>query len=176
MLYSISLVIIYPIVRSLYFLTSFFQFSLPPLTSGNHKSGLFFYEFICFVSFVCLKYYGSPWYTMQWFNISVHYKMITKISLVIICHYTKILHHYWQYTPPCTFHPCDSFILLLEVCPSWFPSSFSLISLTASPHLFVLCICECFCSTMFAYLYCFLDSTYKWNHMLCVFLSLIYLS
>ena len=48
--------------------------------------------------------------------------MIT--SLVTICHPTKILHYYRLYSPHCTFHPFDSFILNLK---------FVLLNL---PHLF----------------------------------------
>ena len=34
--------------------------------------------------------------------------MITVISLVRICHYTKILYRYWLYSPHCVFHSFDS--------------------------------------------------------------------
>ena len=44
-----SLVLIYLIIGSLYLLIAFVQFPLsPPPGSGNHKSDLFFYEFVCF--------------------------------------------------------------------------------------------------------------------------------
>ena len=36
-------------------------------------------------------------------NISTHFKMITRISLVTICHHAKILHNYWLYSHPITF-------------------------------------------------------------------------
>lgn len=44
MLYTIALVLIYLITGNLYLLTTFLQFPLS--TSGNHKSDLFFYEFV----------------------------------------------------------------------------------------------------------------------------------
>ena len=48
MLYITSLVLVYPITASLYLSTTFIQFSLPlTLASGNHKSDLFFYKFVC---------------------------------------------------------------------------------------------------------------------------------
>ena len=48
MLYITSLVLVYPITASLYLSTTFIQFSLPlTLASGNHKSALFFYKFVC---------------------------------------------------------------------------------------------------------------------------------
>ena len=53
--------------------------------------------------------------TAEWFNNLRHYKMLT-ISLVTICHCSKIWHYYWLYSPCCTFHPPDPFIFYLEVC------------------------------------------------------------
>ena len=54
-------------------------------------------------------------------KISIHFKMITMITLVTICHYTKISHN-WLYSPHCTFHTHDSLILEPKVCTSEFPS------------------------------------------------------
>ena len=36
--------------------------------------------------------------------------MITTISLVTICHYTKLLQYYWLYSLCCTLHPLTYFI------------------------------------------------------------------
>lgn len=36
--------------------------------------------------------------------------MISIISLVNICHHTKLLWHYWLYSICCTLYPCDYFI------------------------------------------------------------------
>ena len=57
MLYTTSLVLIditYLTAVSLYLLTAFFHFPLaaPFPTSGDHKSDLFFYEFVKFLSIV----------------------------------------------------------------------------------------------------------------------------
>ena len=42
----------YLITGSLYFLTAFIQFPLPPCPAfGNHKSDLFFYDFVCLFVF-----------------------------------------------------------------------------------------------------------------------------
>ena len=47
MWHMISLLLIYFIIRRLYLLTTFIQFPLPPTSSpGNHRSNLFFCEFI----------------------------------------------------------------------------------------------------------------------------------
>ena len=50
MLYTTSLVLTYLVTGSLYLLTTFLLFPLPPPpASDNHKSDLFFYEFGFFV-------------------------------------------------------------------------------------------------------------------------------
>ena len=47
-LYITSLLLTYLITASLHLLSAFIQFSiLLPSASGNHKSDLFFYEFVC---------------------------------------------------------------------------------------------------------------------------------
>ena len=46
----IFLVLTYLITRSLYLLTTFLQYSFPPPSaSGNRKSDLFLYGFVCFL-------------------------------------------------------------------------------------------------------------------------------
>ena len=45
-------------------------------------------------------------------------KRITMVSLDNNCHHTKISHGCWLYSPHCTFHTHDSFILQMEVCTS----------------------------------------------------------
>ena len=48
-LYITALVLVYLITGSIYLLTTFFQFPLPPRTaSSNHKTNLFFCEFVGF--------------------------------------------------------------------------------------------------------------------------------
>ena len=48
--------------------------------------------------------------------------MITKISLVMVYHHTKISHSYLLYSPQCAFHIYDSFILKVEFYTSSSPS------------------------------------------------------
>ena len=121
MLYVTSLALIYFLTVSLYLLTAFIQFTLHPHTpnSGKHKSDLFCYDFVTFWSIIDLQHYVSYYCTTQWFYISIHIKMFTMIGLVTICHHKNILHSYWLYSPHCTFHTHDSFILQLEVCTFW---------------------------------------------------------
>ena len=57
-------------------------------------------------------------------DFSIHYKMITTISLVTICHQTKIL-HYYDYVPH-TVH----FIPMTHLFCNWKDVPFNL------PHLF----------------------------------------
>ena len=64
-----------------------------------HKriTDFFFSAFICF-----WKYYWPTtlyyfWWVIQWFNISLHYKMITMYLVTIYAH-TKILSYYWLYS------------------------------------------------------------------------------
>ena len=103
MLYVISLVHIYLLTGSLYLLITFIQFPLPlPLASGNNNWSVFL-QVVCFWNRIDLQHYVSSWYTIQWFAISMHFKMMT-ISLIVICHLTKILHNYWLYSPHCTSH------------------------------------------------------------------------
>ena len=53
--------------------------------------------------------------------------MITTISLVTICHHTKLLWYYSWYSPCYTFYPRYLFILSLEVCICPSPPPVSLI-------------------------------------------------
>ena len=77
-------------IPSIYFitLTTFTQFplSLPP-ACDNHEFDLLFYDLV----YLCLKYNWPAgfYYTAQWFDISVCFKMITKVSLITICHQHK---------------------------------------------------------------------------------------
>ena len=109
MLYIIFLVLIYLITASLSFLTTIIQFPFHPSpTSGNHKSDLS-YEFVFLFVFKVLLTNNTMLFLgaqCNWFDISMHYEMITTISLLTICHCTKISHYYWLYwlfSPRCTF-------------------------------------------------------------------------
>ena len=75
----------------------------PHLASNNNKSHLFFCKFACCWSIIYLQHYVDSWYTTQWVNISIRFKMITMISM-LSCHYTKILYNYWLYSPHCVNH------------------------------------------------------------------------
>ena len=109
----------------------------------------------------------------MWFDISIQYKMITVVSLVINCHHTKLL-QYWLYSPCYTSHPHDSFFYWKFVplnLPHWFHSS--------SPHSSSLAIYffSIYKPVCYVHLICVLDSTYKWNKIVFVFpTSLISLS
>ena len=151
---------IYLITGSLYLLTAFIQFPLPlPLGAGNHKSNLFLTCF-CFWNIIDLQHCLSFCYTTEWFDISIHFKMITTLNWITICHHTKILHNHWLYSLYCTFHTCDPFILQFEICnllislPYFFPS------FTSSPLATTVCslyLWLCFCFVLFAHLFCFLS-------------------
>jgi len=66
-------------------------------------------------------------------------------------------------------HLCDSFILQLKICTSQSPPPISLIPPPPSGnHLFVLSL-SLFLFAVVVHLFCFLDSTCKWNHMVFVF-------
>ena len=54
------------------------------------------------------------------------------ISLVTICHHTKLLQYYWQYSLYCTLCPHNLFILWMEVC---LPTPFTHLS-THTPPIF----------------------------------------
>ena len=72
-----SLVVIYLTTRSLHLLPTFIPYTP---TSGNQKSNLFFCEFVCFWNIIDLQHYVSSCYTVEWSDISVHFKLITMIS------------------------------------------------------------------------------------------------
>ena len=52
----------------------------------------------------------------MWFDISVHFRMITVVTVIMICYHTKVLHCYWLYSTYYTAHTCDPFILQLKGC------------------------------------------------------------
>ena len=49
--------------------------------------------------------------TMQQFDISIHFKLITIIALVPICHRTKISYYSWTFSSLCTLHTCDIYFI-----------------------------------------------------------------
>ena len=62
-----------------------------------------------YCSIVDIQYFTSFRCTTQWFNIYMHCELIITISLVTICHHTKLRHNYWLYSLCCTLHLCDLF-------------------------------------------------------------------
>ena len=99
---------IYLVTGSLYLLTIVIQFLLLlTLASNNHKSNVFFYEFVLMV----LNYNTmlNSWYTTLWFHISKHFKMSMMINLGVICHQMMILLNYWLYSSHILFHTSVQF-------------------------------------------------------------------
>ena len=165
--------LICPINGSLYLLRAFVEFPfLPPPASGKHKSNLFSELFVCFWNIIDRKHYVSSCYRIWWFSISIHFKMITMVSLVTICHHTKILHNYWLFSPRCTFHAWLSCFATANL--------YLLISLTSlsstgvSSALATTFLSSISVSVLLSLFICFLDSTYKWNHTGFVFPCLTY--
>ena len=130
--------------------------------------------FHCFWGTIYLLYYISSLYVIRWFSISIHFKMITTISLGSIYHHTKILLSYWlhykctmstvHFIPMshlfCTqrFVPVNLPHLFLSFpSPLWKPSVDSL-------YLWFFLFC-------YVYSFCFLDSLYKWKYKICPSLS-----
>ena len=63
---------------------------------------------VSFWNIIDLQHYVSS--NTKQANISMYFKMITRINLVTLYHHTKILHYYWLYSPHFTFHICYSFV------------------------------------------------------------------
>lgn len=91
MLYITFLVIIYLITRNSYILTPFIQFPFSPLptTFGNHKSDLFFLKSLLVLERQLTYNTILAPVIQQKFNISIYYKMFTRVSLAMIYHHTK---------------------------------------------------------------------------------------
>ena len=84
----------------------------------------------------------------------------------------KVITILLTYSPCCMFHPRDSFICNWKFVPLNLPHLF-----LSSPTPFPLATTCFFSVSMTLFLFCyvcsfvlFLDSTYKWNHMVFVFL------
>ena len=105
--------------------------------------------------------------------------MTTTINLVTTCHHVKILHYYWPYSPHCTFHTWDIYLVTrsLSLLISFTYFSHPPCSLPSSNHPFVLCdsvpvlLCLfiCFCFVFFRFYI-------KGNHTVFFFLWLFSLS
>ena len=128
-----------------------------------------FPEFVCFWNIQNLQDWVSFYHIQYFYTIqNDHYHKCS------YCLSPKIFHNYWLFSSHCTITACNSFILQLEVCTSEMHYLFlSPHPLLSGNHLFVyiydyvsvlLCVFICFF---------FLDSTYKWNHTIFVFVWLI---
>ena len=98
------------------------------------------------------------------------------ICLVISSHHTKILRYNWLYFPHYTFHCMTHFVIGNLYIES--PSVISLIppqicSLVTNNLFSVSINLICGFFFFFKFLHCFIDSTYKRNHMVFFFLWLI---
>ena len=78
-------VLIYLTIGSMFLSAAFIPIppSLSPPSSDNHKTDLLFHDFVCFWTINDLRYYVSSCYTTYWFGVSIHFKMITMISLAL---------------------------------------------------------------------------------------------
>ena len=114
-----------------------------------------------------IQYCISFRHTAEWFDICIHYKMITVISLVTICPCTDLLQYYWPYSLCCMyprgllynwrfvpFNPLHLFLYCLQPLPS------GNCSFVLYESIFI-CLG-------------FLDSTYKWDYVIFVFRSSLF--
>ena len=72
-------------------------------------------------------YCGGLGASLQYlWSMSINCKVTTMVSLLTIRHHTKLIQYCWLYSPGCTLHLYDLFILELKVCAlgSWSPSTF----------------------------------------------------
>ena len=112
--------------------------------------------FVCFWSIIDLQHYVSSCCTAQWFNISIRFKMITMINLVIICHHTKILCNYSLYIPHCTFHTwliyfvTESLYLLIALTYFSLPRTLSPVATSCW-----FSVSRTLCLVVFVHLFCF---------------------
>ena len=126
-LHITALILIYLITGSLYLCpVSLPPISLPVVTRDliSFSMNLFVFELLGWPNLqinpnrlfgqpniIDLQHYVSSCYTAQWFDISVLFKMITAITLVMIWHQTEVLYNYWLNSPHCIFHTHGSFIV-----------------------------------------------------------------
>lgn len=89
--------------------------------------------------------------SFRWFNISTPSRVITSLILVVICHQVNLSQYRWLYALSLATYPPNLSLLI----------TITLENVSINPCLFV-----CFVL--------FVDSPYKWNRMVFVFLHLIY--
>lgn len=113
---------------------------------------------------------------LHWSDIYLHYEMVAVVSRVIVCSHTKLLQYYWSVLKYILYPPwlvyfmtkvcTNSFHLFCQTLSASFPSGTTAL-LSISESLFSFC---------FVYLFWFLDSTYKWDDTVFVFVSDVSLS
>ena len=151
MLYITSLVF-YLITRCLYFLYTFIQppfHSPPPLVTTNLIS-FSVSLLVCLWNRIDPQYCVNTWCTTLRFNISIHCKMITTLSTIY--HPTEMLHYY------CILHTYILYPWFMFFVPEGLYLLISLTHFSHSPLVW----------------FVVLDSTYKWNHLIFIFLCLAY--
>ena len=130
--------------------------------------------FVCFWSIIDLQHYVSSGCTVQWFNISIHFKMIATINLLSVI--IQIYYIFIDYIPHTVyFIPMTHLFCNWKFVPLNLPHLF-----LSSPHLFPLWkppVCSLYiwlCFVMSLHLFCYLDSTI-WVKSYGIFLSLSHL-
>ena len=97
-------------------------------------------------------------------------------SVTSISYPTVLLQYYWLYFLHCTVHSCELFILLWPLC-TFYPLHPLCLSLHPSqlwqPPVCSLYLWVCFC---FLCLFCWLNSTRKWNQIICNILKMFHTS
>ena len=110
----------------------------------------------CDISFQCVTH---------WFDNSVHYLVLSMLSVVTICHHRTLLKCYWLYSLAVLLISVTYLLyywMFVPLNPLFFPLVPPTTCLVATTIFFKnLCV---------FYLFCVWDSTYKWNYMVFVFL------
>ena len=93
---------------------------------------------------VWLTYNISFRCTTEWFNVYLHYKMITLIRLVIVWHHTNVLQYFWLY-------PLFNFLskVFLKNSSSYYLFPFTQLPILSLPHIFTLDVYVSFLSLTF---------------------------
>ena len=82
-----------------------------PLLGTTNLISLWIWLLVVLKNIIDPRYYDSLWCTMQHFDISIRFKLITTIALVAICHHMKIPYYSWAFSSLCTLHPCDIYFI-----------------------------------------------------------------
>ena len=133
-----------------------------------------FFFFFCLWHIVDLHHYLATYRS----HISIYFKMITTINLIITFHHTYILYSYWwcfltlYISYPWVIYFAPVSLCLLIYLTYYFalptPSPLTGTSLFSVSRYLSVCFIMCI------HLFCFLDSIYKWNCIVSLLLSLYY--